>query len=1005
MKFEELRNFLENQMMMVENYQPIMIKSLIQHNGKATKQEIIQDLQNKNPDLPKEHFDNSPVFKVLTNTHHVAQFNDSEKTYEMLDYETYAKEEKEWITNFCDTKISVDIVSLKNWIWPVNQENWPTVKKEKVWAVGKKGKGARVKKGDKIVFYLNGTMFFAAIYTVTSDWHEPKIVWPDEIGAGDKSVAEIDLEVVQLGFASVHKLLDDLKFIKRKSPGLRGLSLRGTPQGPANSGQPISEEDYNLILEELKRVQEEPNFAKIKEEKNEVVDLVDVPDLVEEPERIPTPEKKTISDIYTDVEKGRYAIPNFQRYWTWNRSQIEELWESIFRAYYIGSLLHWETRQEKLDVTSISGAPPHAKNPDLILDGQQRITAIYYAIKAPGIPLPSSVRPYVFFLNINALLDRVNRDSSEIIDSYHLNKAKQKKYFERKTQFEQKIFPLSELKENKYTEWLFEFQEYLQENESFDKDSAVKVYKKLNSIFNYVWAKYEIPIVKLPETLTLDNVATVFEKINSKGTPLSLFDLLNARFILYKIGLKKLWEDTKETHENMRHWYDDFKNEKVPIYVLQSISLFKKGFLRRSEVLRIDESYSVSGQFQKDEFLNDWNEMAKFVEEAIKRLKDRSHGFGAINYDLIPYTVMVPILATLLKEIENRDDRTNCLEKISFWYWNNIIGDKYSGSTDSKVEADHKAMNNWFDDTDEKPFPAEEGEDINTSRASSAIYKGIMCLVTKKGALDFVRDDPPDYSKLEDHHIFPKSKAKQYGAEDDIDSILNRTLIFEKTNLWITNKDPSDYLSEIMNIQKIDEQEMRKRLATHLISSEAFDCMLKNDFAGFIKAREKTILEEMNKMAGVAANEIPTQTSKDTPYGNVLAVRNTVRSCNKEIMWVSKYWGEADLEILYKSVNDTVKKIRILLSRKRKYMKSDFKRFRDEKTGIECEMRVMSKKVEGEIHDRYLISSDKCYNMIDTDIAKRGQASNILSCDKPKNLERWWEDSYDIFRDWGKFQD
>ena len=33
---------------------------------------------------------------------------DSEKTYQMLDYETYAQEEKEWITNFCDTKISID---------------------------------------------------------------------------------------------------------------------------------------------------------------------------------------------------------------------------------------------------------------------------------------------------------------------------------------------------------------------------------------------------------------------------------------------------------------------------------------------------------------------------------------------------------------------------------------------------------------------------------------------------------------------------------------------------------------------------------------------------------------------------------------------------------------------------------------------------------------------------------------------------------------------------------
>ena len=736
------------------------------------------------------------------------------------------------------------------WIWPVNQENWPTVKKEKVWAVAKKGKGARVKNGDKIVFYLNGTMFFAAIYTVTSDWHEPSITWSDEIGAGDKSVAEIDLEVVQLGFASVHKLLDGLKFIEKKSPGLRGLALRGTPQGPANSGRPMSEEDYNLILEELKRVQEEPNFTKIKEEKNEVEELVEIPDLTEVHERIPTPEKKTISDIYTDVEKGRYAIPNFQRYWTWNRMQIEELWESIFKKYYVGSLLHWETRQEKLGTTPVVGAPPLAKNPDLILDGQQRITAIYYAIKAPEIGLPNTERAYVFFLNINALLDE-SRDSSEIIDSYYIAKAKRKNYFDRKTQFEQKIFPLSELKENKYTEWLFEFHQYLQEKESFDKENATKVYKKLDSIFNYVWSKYEIPVVKLPETLTLDNVATVFERINSKGTPLDVFDLLNARFVLYDIVLKELWEETKDTHENMRRWYEDFSNEKIPIYVLQSISLLKKGYLRRSQILNIDELYKISGQFQKDEFLNDWNEMANFVEEAIKRLTDTKHGFGAINYNLIPYTVMVPILATFLKEIESRDDRTKCLEKISFWYWNNIIGDKYSGSTDSKGESDHKSMNDWFDGTDERPFILEENEDFNTSKTSSAIYKAVMCLIAKKGALDFVRDDPPDYSKLEDHHIFPKSKAKQYGADDDINSVLNRTLIFEKTNLWITNKDPSDYLSEIMSKQNIDEQEMRKRLATHLISSEAFDCMLKNDFAGFIKAREKIVIEEISKMAGL----------------------------------------------------------------------------------------------------------------------------------------------------------
>ena len=38
----------------------------------------------------------------------------------------------------------------------------------------------------------------------------------------------------------------------------------------------------------------------------------------------------------------------------------------------------------------------------------------------------------------------------------------------------------------------------------------------------------------------------------------------------------------------------------------------------------------------------------------------------------------------------------------------------------------------------------------------------IMCLISKSGASDFVTDEPPEYSKLDDHHIFPKSKEKDY---------------------------------------------------------------------------------------------------------------------------------------------------------------------------------------------------------------------------------------------------
>ena len=74
-------------------------------------------------------------------------------------------------------------------------------------------------------------------------------------------------------------------------------------------------------------------------------------------------------------------------------------------------------------------------------------------------------------------------------------------------------------------------------------------------IFGYVWSKYEIPVVKLSNTLSDENVIKVFERINSKGTPLDVFDLLNARFALYDVILKDEWEKVQNLHENMKNWY------------------------------------------------------------------------------------------------------------------------------------------------------------------------------------------------------------------------------------------------------------------------------------------------------------------------------------------------------------------------------------------------------------------------------------------------------------------
>ena len=65
----------------------------------------------------------------------------------------------------------------------------------------------------------------------------------------------------------------------------------------------------------------------------------------------------------------------------------------------------------------------------------------------------------------------------------------------------------------------------------------------------------------------------------------------------------------------------------------------------------------------------------------------------------------------------------------------------------------------------------------------------------------------------------------------------------------------------------------------------------------------------------------------------------------------------------------------------------------------------MIKEFESGIHGRYLTDEEKCYNMIDTEIAARGQTDDISLCKKPESLEEWWNNSHDIFTDWNKFQD
>ncbi len=565
--------------------------------------------------------------------------------------------------------------------------------------------------------------------------------------------------------------------------------------------------------------------------------------------KLPPPDMRSIDSIIGDIHQGRYAIPTFQREYAWTRKQVEELWESIFHGFFVGSILTWDY-DNQVATEPAQGAPKLQAPTDIVLDGQQRITSLYHAVADPDMTSAGDKR-ILFFVNIKELLDP-NADTADIVFSEDADKAKKCGYLDKKTQFAKKIFPLTQFDQRNYTLWLGEFKTYLKDVDKLPK--ADEYYTNILAILDHVWFKYMIPVVKLPRSLSLNSVAEIFEKINSKGTRLGVFDLLNARFTKYEINLRELWDKATSDSAEIQDMNKNF--EDAAKFTLQGLCLFKKGYTRRKELLTLDDAYRKSDEFQKDVFLKEWDGICKYVSAAISKLKSyREDGFGAVALYMTPYTVIVPLLAALMYKIENRADMPNCMDKIQNWYWSAVTSDNYSGSTETKIEKDYRELLLWFKDDAAVPeIVRVQRKEVNslaldTTKTNDSIYKAVICLVAKSGANDFAKNHPLVPSMLDDHHIFPKSLADKYYGEISINSILNRTVLDSDTKRKILkNKPPSKYIREIIDVQRIDESLMRKRLETHLISDDAFDCLLNDDFEKFVHERAKTIRATLRRL-------------------------------------------------------------------------------------------------------------------------------------------------------------
>lgn len=585
------------------------------------------------------------------------------------------------------------------------------------------------------------------------------------------------------------------------------------------------------------------------------------------------PQNRKLIDLVTAGYNGEIRLPQFQRSFVWDSGSIRDLIHSVFCQYYIGSLLILNCDPQrppfypvKLNGASDDGSAHPTK--ELVLDGQQRLTSLLYALYAPQLPLKNSKNGRQFFVDVELLV--TNRIDDGLIQDLRVSEVKKRGLLEVEAQYKQRLMPMSVVRKMEgILEWLDGYRLHLLANGT-SQDQAFTAHKQIQLAL-IEFHGFQVPVISLPQ-VSDDNpddvgaVCTIFEKINSTGEDLSVYDLLTARLYRDDIDLHKLWSGSIEEHQNLRQWSEGkAENHKFGVLTLRTIALLRG----------LDPKPRLLINLAPKDFESDWQIATTAIESAIKRMSDiTADGFGVFSERWIPNYGLIPVLAALLAHHNTlgSSDKGQRLSEIKRWYWCSLFLERYSSSVESLSRKDFVEFSTLWAKRADNPDTPEvfrlaqaniggSGFTVEDSASTaSSVYCGVFALLAIGGAKDWKLSDSITLQKLEDHHIFPKSILKSYGIEGGkVNTILNRTLIADETNQLIKAREPADY---VIDKQIIASEDL---LTPHFISSSSLSAMKRANkdlekaeieavFRAFKDARSASIVARIREVCGVVTD-------------------------------------------------------------------------------------------------------------------------------------------------------
>lgn len=521
---------------------------------------------------------------------------------------------------------------------------------------------------------------------------------------------------------------------------------------------------------------------------------------------------ESLVDLARQVKRGEILLPKFQRAFVWSRKQVLELLDSVARDYPIGSVLLWQSREDLASDRTIADLEvddPREDYPrNYLLDGQQRLSTICGALYWTPQSDPGSFWNIVYDLETGEFAHVATLDAPPVHQ-----------------------IPVR----------------LLSDGAAFFRSPGAntEVYRERADTLYRRFQDYKIAVATIKD-MNVNEVARVFERINSTATTLTIADLIRAATWTSDFDLADLLDDASNSLAAKQ-----FDTVEPPILLRVIAAAAGHGY--DSEDIDKLRKHTTS----------ELREIIKKASEGARRAADfLATDLGLPSAAALPYQNQFAVLADVFHRIDR--PTSGQIDALKRWFWRTSFSGYFSGWPGRQMIATRDAV---------KAFAAGAANEIATGgeapkqeawvrtrfRQGTAFSKAHALLLARERPVDLRSSRPIDVGKAlswsndkEYHHFFPQAYLKRQGQSDAaINSVANIIMLTSATNIHISDQRPSEYLQELIDLH--GEDAVRGFCAASLIPSTAFDAALTNDFATFLEARAAHLRDRVHRLTDAAS--------------------------------------------------------------------------------------------------------------------------------------------------------